>query len=70
MNYDSLSRSELLSEVELVNKRYAEFKSRNISLDMSRGKPGPEQLDISSEVFNNDSDSDAYLSKDGIDCRN
>jgi len=70
MNYDSLSNAELLQEFDLVKKRYEEFKNRNISLDMSRGKPGPDQLDLSSEVFDNDNSPNEYKNSDGIDCRN
>lgn len=70
MNYNSLSSAELSQEFELIKKRYEEFKNRNISLDMSRGKPGPEQLDISSAVFNADNEPSVYKNEAGIDCRN
>ncbi len=29
-----------------LNERIEAFKKQNLSLDMTRGKPGPEQLDI------------------------
>lgn len=70
MNYNSLSNAELSQEFELVKQRYEEFKNQNISLDMSRGKPGPDQLDISSAVFGADKEPSAYINDAGIDCRN
>lgn len=70
MFYDSLSYAELEKELSQVKTRYNDFKSRSMSLDMSRGKPGPEQLDISSEVFNSISGDFNYTSEAGVDCRN
>lgn len=46
---------------------YDAFKQRGLKLDMSRGKPAPEQLDLSNALR------DAlpgYLAADGTDCRN
>ena len=51
MYYNSLSTTELEKELSLVKARYEAFKRRSMALDMSRGKPGPEQLDISSELL-------------------
>ncbi|MDR2266759.1 MAG: aminotransferase class I/II-fold pyridoxal phosphate-dependent enzyme [Christensenellaceae bacterium] len=42
------SNSELLKTEQLV---YAEYKSANLNLDMSRGKPCPAQLDLSQGMF-------------------
>lgn len=50
-------------------QRYNEFKSRKIQLDMTRGKPCSEQLDLSLEMLNCVNEQH-FLSKDGTDCRN
>jgi DNA-binding transcriptional MocR family regulator len=47
-------------------KRYEDFKSQKLKYDMSRGKPCPEQLDLSMGMM----DISDYKSSDGIDCRN
>lgn len=53
---------------ELQN-RYAEFVSRGRSLDMTRGKPCPEQLDLSEGLLNVLGPDD-FRAADGTDCRN
>ena len=57
---------ELRSELEC---RYGDFKSRNLTLDMTRGKPCPEQLDLSLEMLNC-VNGEHYSTRDGVDCRN
>ena len=52
-----------------LQQRYDEFKSRNISLDMTRGKPCAEQLDLAAGLFDC-VDHNRYTAEDGSDCRN
>ena len=70
MYYDSLNEPALHREFEAVKRRYEAFRSRNMSLDMSRGKPGPEQMDISSEIFDVVGNAMGFQNATGIDCRN
>ena len=42
-----MGAEELREEYKLLSKKYKEFQYRSLSLDMSRGKPCPEQLDLS-----------------------
>ena len=56
------------SQTELW-KRYQKFKAENQKLDMSRGKPCPEQLDLSKSLLTCLTEDD-YKTRDGIDCRN
>ncbi len=70
MYYDTLSKSELELELKSIKKRYENFKSNNMVLDMSRGKPGPEQMDVSSKMFDAVSNALGYKNETGIDCRN
>lgn len=63
--YAEMSREELLSEKASLEERYNKFKARGLKLDMSRGKPCKEQLDLS-VALNNVKD---YVS-DGVDVRN
>lgn len=48
---------------------YDEFKAQGFSIDMTRGKPAPEQLDLSQALID-DVGQAGYRSRDGIDCRN
>ena len=48
---------------------YDDFKKLGMRLDMSRGKPSPEQLDLSRALLD-EAGTVGFLSRDGIDCRN
>lgn len=68
--YTEMSCEELLSLKDLLTKEYESHKAKNLSLDMSRGKPGAEQLDISMgmmDVLNSEAD---LKCEEGVDCRN
>lgn len=70
MLYTDMSRDELLKLKSEVEAQYDEMKSKGLNLDMSRGKPNIEQLDLSMrmiDVLANDHKLDC---EQGIDCRN
>ncbi|MBA2132814.1 aminotransferase class I/II-fold pyridoxal phosphate-dependent enzyme [Capillibacterium thermochitinicola] len=48
--------------------KYEEFKRKNLKLNMSRGKPCPEQLDLSAGLLEGLNGN--YWAEDGTDCRN
>jgi len=52
-----------------MHKNYQEFTTLNLKLDMSRGKPSPEQLDLALPLLNETGRSDQIKSS-GTDCRN
>lgn len=49
--YKMMSKQELLSEQEVLLKRFEEYKAMGLKLDMSRGKPSKEQLDLSMDML-------------------
>lgn len=63
--YTEMTREELIAEQNSLLERYNDFKLKGLSLDMSRGKPGRDQLDLSNAL----NDCDNYVS-DGVDVRN
>lgn len=68
--YSELTREELLELKKDLSARYHEFQGKDLKLDMSRGKPSVEQLDLSMgmmDVLNSDVD---LTCEDGTDCRN
>lgn len=67
--YTEMTREELQNLYEGLQKEYAQIQSRNLSLDMSRGKPGKEQLDLSEDMLHCIKDSAACM-MDGVDTRN
>lgn len=68
-SYLSMSAAELQAELESVKKEYEGIKAQGLSIDMSRGKPGSDQLDISDgmlKVF----DDGNFKCEAGLDVRN
>ena len=63
--------AEQLNEFEAAaQKKYDEFVAQGISLNMARGKPASEQLDIYDNMLNEHFKDIGYKSEDGTDCRN
>ncbi len=70
MEYSKLSKTELEQEYFKLKKKHEEFKDLNLNLNMTRGKPSPEQLDISSEMLQGMDVNVLKNTKNGIDARN
>jgi aspartate/methionine/tyrosine aminotransferase len=68
-DFKKLSEQERREAKEELLQRYAEFESRRMTLDMTRGKPCPEQLDLSLGMLQGDI-AGTYLTPNGLDCRN
>lgn len=69
-SYFSLSEQELRSEYEQVNEKYEQYRSQHLKLDMSRGKPCPEQLELSKPMLSLVGADDHVQAEDGSDCLN
>lgn len=68
--YAELSKTELEELLVQLKAEYKKMQAKDLRLDMSRGKPSLEQLDLSMglmDVLNSDSD---LRCEDGTDCRN
>lgn len=66
MNYLAMNRAELIAEQQNLLKEYASFKNMDLKLDMSRGKPSREQLDLSLDMLKITD----YIDSSGADARN
>ena len=66
--YRGMTREELLAERKELNERYEKCKALNLTLDMTRGKPSPAQLDLSNDIY--DTLKTGYLDNAGQDTRN
>ncbi len=69
MSYQSLTGPELQAEHELQRRNYAGLQAKKLSLDLTRGKPATEQLDLSNALLSLPGDGD-YRDDDGTDTRN
>ncbi|MBQ9163042.1 MAG: aminotransferase class I/II-fold pyridoxal phosphate-dependent enzyme [Clostridia bacterium] len=70
MQYSVMSRAELLAEKAAMEAAYSEFKNRGLKLDLSRGKPGADQLDIMTGMLDCLSSTEDCKTGGGFDCRN
>ena len=68
--YSELTREELLALKKELTEQYREYKSKDLKLDMSRGKPSSEQLDLSMGMMDVLSSESDLSCEDGTDCRN
>ena len=68
-DFNQLSEQERQEMKAQLIERYREFQERRITLDMTRGKPCPEQLDLSLGMLESDTGM-AYRTQEGLDCRN
>jgi DNA-binding transcriptional MocR family regulator len=65
----SLSRDELVAFRRRVEEQYGAFRARGLHLDLTRGKPSAEQLDLSNPLLELPGWGN-YRAADGSDCRN
>lgn len=68
MRYTEMNKEQLAAEKERLEQQFNEYKAKGLKLDMSRGKPSPDQLDLSMEIM--DHYGNEYVSENGTDCRN
>ena len=68
-DFKEMSNTERRKIKDELLQRYDEFQSRRITLDMTRGKPCSEQLDLALGMLKEDI-AKVYLSQGGLDCRN
>ncbi|MGN0660510.1 MAG: aminotransferase, partial [Oscillospiraceae bacterium] len=64
--YAELSKEELLEIKKELSAEYEKEKALNLSLNMARGKPSSEQLDLTKKML----EITDYTAADGTDCRN
>lgn len=69
-SYQSMSKEELLQLREKLNAEYEAFRAKGLKLDMSRGKPSVEQLNLSMGMMDVLSSSADLKCTAGVDCRN
>ena len=50
-DYLKMSKAELENEFSVVKAEYEKLRAMHLSLDMSRGKPGVDNMDLSEKMF-------------------
>lgn len=69
-NYQEMSRDELMREKTTLEAEFEKIKEMGLALDMSRGKPGSDQLDLSMEMMDVLDSKSELKSENGTDLRN
>lgn len=65
-----MTKEELLTMKAELSEQYKDAQSKGLKLDMSRGKPGKTQLDLSLPMLNAVSAEDEMTASNGLDIRN
>ncbi len=69
VSFASLGRDELMAVHEQQQQNYAALRAKKLALDLTRGKPSREQLDLSNALLHLPGDDD-YRDAEGVDTRN
>lgn len=69
MKLQDFNKEELAQFTKEIAQAYEELKARNLALDLTRGKPSSEQLDLSAELLSLPGEGN-FTAADGTDCRN
>ncbi len=68
--YQETSNEDLLAELELLRKQYSRYQADILRLDMTRGKPGADQLELSEKMLGIIGTNEDCFTEKGLDCRN
>lgn len=68
--YQEMSKEELLALREQLGKEFEDAKGKGLQLDMSRGKPGVSQLELSEDIFDALNSKSDMKNSEGTDIRN
>lgn len=68
--YGQMNIEELKEQQAILEKEYEAYKEKGMKLDISRGKPSKEQLDLSAPVMDAVDSSHSPFCEDGTDVRN
>ena len=68
--YSEMTREELLALKKDLDQQFADVKAQGLALDMSRGKPGKDQLDLSMGMMQVLANTSELSCETGVDCRN
>ena len=68
--YKDLSTDEMRTLYDALERQYEEYCALDLELNMARGKPSPEQLELSMPMLDCVNSTSDYRAADGTDCRN
>ena len=69
-SYLEMTKEERCAEFESIKAQFEHLKTLKLSLDMSRGKPGADDLDLSNKMLKMPNETMGFVGEDGVDTRN
>ena len=66
MQYTEMSKQELSQVKAELQKKYDDLKALGLNLNMARGKPGADQLDLSMKLLDMLNSSSDIVHRDGL----
>ena len=69
MNYEKMSEPELRRELDFLSGQFEHYRLQNLNLNMARGVPSPEQLDLSLGLNDTIRSREDCFAQNGTDCR-
>ncbi len=69
-SYMTMTQEELLNEKHALEKEFQKIKDLALDLNLTRGKPSSDQLDLSMEMYDMVSSKSVLRTEAGTDCRN
>jgi aspartate/methionine/tyrosine aminotransferase len=70
MTYAQTPESGLAEEIAVLQGLYDNYRRKNLKLDMSRGKPGADQLVLTQDMLTSVASPENCVTENGFDCRN
>ncbi len=70
VRFQELTGDQMEERLVKLHDEYASFQAQNLELNMARGKPSAEQLDLSMPLLSAVTTLQDCISEDGTDCRN
>lgn len=70
MVFSEMKKDQLREKLSELQKEYEAYREQKLALDLSRGKPGADQLDVLQGMLDCISSSSDCRTENGFDCRN
>lgn len=67
---EGMSKEKLQNRAAELRSRYEEYKALGLQLNMARGKPGQDQMDLTMDLLSCVNMRDGFISDSGVDVRN
>ena len=69
-SYQEMSKEELQVLYGTLTKSYSQLQAKGLKLNMARGKPGADQLELSAPMLDTLNSQSSCVTESGVDCRN